>query len=202
MSSADDAAAAFRAGDLVILPTDTVYGLACTPDADEPVRALSALKDRPPSRPLALLTGSVDRLLDCVPELRGRSERFARALLPGPYTLVFPNPAQRYARLTGNRPETIGVRVPALSGPAADVLARGTAVAATSANVHGGPDPRRIEDIPVSLLSAVSVVLDGGELPGVPSTVVDLTGAEPRILREGAIPAAEALAAVAEVLDG
>ena len=196
MSSIDDAVGAIRSGDLVVLPTDTVYGLACTPDADEPVRVLSALKGRPPEQPLALLAATVDRLLDAVPELRGDDERVARALLPGPYTLVFPNPARRFARLTGERPETIGVRVPELAGPGAVVLDQVGVVAATSANVHGGPDPRRVEDVPVSILAAVSALIDGGELPGTPSTVVDLTGKEPRVLREGAVPADEALARV------
>jgi L-threonylcarbamoyladenylate synthase len=200
VSTAVDAIAALRAGDLVVLPTDTVYGLACSPDGEQPVRALSELKGRPTGQPLALLAGSVDRLVQLVPELRGASERLARALLPGPYTLVFPNPARRYARLTGERPETIGVRVPDLPAAAADMLAGVAAVAATSANVHGGPDPRRLEDVPVSILSAASVVLDAGELPGVPSTVVDLTGEEPRLLREGAVPTEAALAAVARAL--
>lgn len=196
MSTVHDAVAAIHAGDLVVLPTDTVYGLVCTPDGDEPTRALSALKGRPPAQPLAILASSVDRLLDAVPELRGEPERVARALLPGAYTLVFPNPARRYARLTGERPETIGVRVPELTGPGAIVLDDVGVVAATSANVHGGPDPRRIEDVPVSILAAVAAVIDDGELPGVPSTVLDLTGEEPRVLREGAVPAREALARV------
>jgi L-threonylcarbamoyladenylate synthase len=200
VSTAVDAVAALRAGDLVVLPTDTVYGLACSPDGEEPMRALSELKGRPPGQPLALLAGSVDRLVQLVPELAGASERVARALLPGAYTLVFPNPARRYARLTGERPDTIGVRVPELPPAAADVLAGVPAVAATSANVHGGPDPRRLEDVPVSILSGASVVLDAGELPGTPSTVVDLTGDEPRVLREGAVPADEALAAVTDAL--
>ena len=200
MSSAVDAIAALRAGDLVVLPTDTVYGLACTPDAAEALRALAELKGRPAGQPLALLAGSVDRLVELVPELAGSSERVARALLPGPYTLVLPNPARRFAALTGERPETIGVRVPDLPDIAADVFAGVPAVAATSANVHGGPDPARIEDVPVSILSAVSVVLDDGELPGTPSTVVDLSGEEPRVLREGAVSAEEALAAVADAL--
>ncbi len=196
VSSTAEAVAAIRAGDLVVLPTDTVYGLVCTPNGDAPVRALSALKGRSPEQPLALLAASIDRLVDAVPELRGKSERTARALLPGPYTLVFPNPARRFARLTGERPETIGVRVPALAGPGAVVLDRVGLVAATSANVHGGPDPRRIEDVPVSILAAAAVVVDGGELPGTPSTVLDLAGDEPRVLREGAVHAAAALAAV------
>jgi L-threonylcarbamoyladenylate synthase len=197
VSTVQEAVGAIRAGDLVVLPTDTVYGLACTPDGETPVEALSTLKGRPPEQPLALVGASIDRLLDAVPELRGDAERVARALLPGPYTLVFPNPAQRFARLTGERPETIGVRVPDLAGPGAVLLDQVGVVAATSANVHGGPDPRRVEDVPVSILAAVAAVIDDGELPGVPSTVVDLTSGEPRVLREGAVPAAEALAAVA-----
>jgi L-threonylcarbamoyladenylate synthase len=200
VSTALDAIAALRAGDLVVLPTDTVYGLACSPEGDEPVRALSELKGRPAGQPLALLAGSVDRLVELVPELRGESERVARALLPGPYTLVLPNPARRYARLAGENPETIGVRVPELPLAAADVLAGVAAVVATSANLHGGPDPRRVEDVPIAILDAASVVLDIGELPGTPSTVLDLTGDEPRVLREGAVPAREALAAVASAL--
>jgi L-threonylcarbamoyladenylate synthase len=199
VSTVQEAVAAIHAGDLVVLPTDTVYGLVCTPDGEEPTRALSALKGRPPEQPLALVGASVDRLLDAVPELRGGAERVARALLPGPYTLVFPNPARRFARLTGERAETIGVRVPEVAGPGAVVLDQVGIVAATSANVHGGPDPGRVEDVPVSILAAVAAVIDDGELPGTPSTVVDLTGNGPRVLREGAVPAAEALAAVADV---
>jgi L-threonylcarbamoyladenylate synthase len=202
MSSALDAIAALRAGDLVVLPTDTVYGLACSPESVESVRALSELKARPAGQPLALLAGSVDRLVELVPELRRDGERIARALLPGPYTLVLPNPGQRYRQLTAERPDTIGVRVPVLPQDVADVLAGVAAVTATSANLHGATDPRRVEDIPVSILSAAAVVLDGGELPGTPSTVVDLTGVEPRVLREGAVPMDEAMAAVTTALDG
>jgi L-threonylcarbamoyladenylate synthase len=80
----------------------------------------------------------------------------------------------------------------------AELLQRVGVVAATSANLHGGADPRRIEDVPAEILDAVAAVLDAGELPGTPSTVVDLTGPEPRILREGAVPAAEALSQLGE----
>jgi L-threonylcarbamoyladenylate synthase len=73
------------------------------------------------------------------------------------------------------------------------------AVMATSANLHGGPDPRRLSDVPEEIRAACGALVDGGELPGVPSTVLDLTGLEPRVLREGAVPAAEALARVAAV---
>lgn len=200
MSAGAEAAAAIRAGGLVVLPTDTVYGLACSPYRESPVRALSERKSRTPGQPIALLAASVDELLECVPELRGRSAVMARALLPGPFTLVLPNPARRFPWLTGSRPETIGVRVPALAGVGRDLLDEVAALAATSANLHGGPDPRRLGDVPVELLEH-AVALDGGELPGMPSTVLDLTGPEPRVLREGAVAAADALARV-EVVRG
>ncbi|HXF97640.1 MAG TPA: L-threonylcarbamoyladenylate synthase [Gaiellaceae bacterium] len=195
MSAVEEVAAAIRAGEPAIVPTDTVYGLACTPYREGPVRRLSRLKRRPPGQPIALLACDVDTLLECVPELRGRAAVLARALLPGPYTLVLPNPARRFPWLAGSRPETIGVRVPAVSGAAAELLARVGALAATSANLHGGPDPGRLEDVPEELRAAC-LALDVGELPGTASTVLDLTGLEPVVLREGAVPAAEALARV------
>ena len=118
----------------------------------------------------------------------------------GPYTVVLSNPARRFPWLAGARPGTIGVRVPELSGPAADVLQRVGVVAATSANLHGGPDPCRLEDVPEEIAVAVAGVFDVGELPGTASTVLDLTGPEPVVLREGAVPAAEALARAAKAL--
>jgi L-threonylcarbamoyladenylate synthase len=190
------AIAALRAGELVVIPTDTVYGLACRPDRERSVRALSELKGRPPAQPIALVASAVDALLDRVPELRGQSEAILRALLPGAYTLVLPNPALRFPWLTGERPDTIGVRVPELTGAAAGILAEVGTVAATSANRHGEVDAGSLRDVPDAILHAVAAVVDGGELPGTPSTVLDLTGAEPRVLREGAVPAAEALAHV------
>jgi L-threonylcarbamoyladenylate synthase len=92
------------------------------------------------------------------------------------------------------------VRLPDVEGAAAELLEAVGAVAATSANLHGGADPARVEDVPRDILDAVAAVLDDGELPGSPSTVVDLTGSEPRVLREGAVPANEALARIARSL--
>jgi L-threonylcarbamoyladenylate synthase len=137
-----------------------------------------------------LLARSADRLLERVPELD------ARVLLPGAYTLILPNPQRRYPWLTGGRPDTIGVRIPELPPAAAEVLDEVGAVLATSANAHGGRDPRRLEDVPEEIRAACGALVDGGELSGMPSTVLDLTGPEPKILREGAVPAAEALARV------
>ncbi len=196
MSTVSETVASLEAGELVVVPTDTVYGLACRADRHESISALSVLKRRSPEQPIALVAGSVEALLELVPELD------SALLLSGPFTLVLSNPAQRLPWLAGSRPDTIGVRLPALAGAAAALFEEVGVVAATSANLHGGTDPRRVEDVPGEILDAVAAVLDGGELPGLPSTVLDLTGTEPRVLREGAVPAAEALARIATVLDG
>jgi L-threonylcarbamoyladenylate synthase len=187
----DDAVDGIRAGRSIVIPTDTVYGLAAAPHRPEPVQALYRLKGRDEAQPTALVAASVEKLLELVPELAGRA---LRAFLPGPFTLILPNPAQRFRWLTGTSPETIGVRVPELVRSARVVLDRVGALAATSANRPGEPDPRRLDDVPEEIRAGCAAVFDGGELPGIPSTVVDLTGPEPRVVREGAIPAAEALA--------
>jgi L-threonylcarbamoyladenylate synthase len=189
----DEAVDALRAGKPVVLPFDTVYGLAAEPYREESTLRLYKLKGRAETHPTALVASDLDYLLECVPELRGRAATLARQLLPGPLTLVVPNPARRFRWLTGTSPETIGVRVPELTGPGGEVLARVGAVVATSANLPGEPDPRRLADIPEPIRAGAAAVVDGGELPGTPSTVVDLTGPEPRILREGAVPAGEML---------
>jgi len=109
---------------------------------------------------------------------------------------VLPNPAKRYRWLTGLRPDTIGIRVPELEGYGKQVLERVGAVAATSANLHGAPEPRSVSDIPQELIDGISELVDAGALPGPPSTVIDFTGAEPQVLREGAGAVDRALAAV------
>jgi L-threonylcarbamoyladenylate synthase len=195
----EDAVAAIRAGGLAIVPTDTVYGLAASPLGAEPVRRLYLAKGRADPQPTALVAASLDALRRAVPELGDRDARIAAALLPGPYTLVVANPARRFPWLNGSSPATIGVRVPAVAGVAKQLLDRVGLLAATSANLPGGPDPRRLEDVPDELRVA-AVALDGGELPGTASTVLDLTADEPHVLREGAVPAAEALRTVASVL--
>lgn len=190
----EEIVAAIRAGEPVIVPTDTVYGFAADAFREPPVRRLYRLKGRGEAQPTALVAADVDVVLDAVPELDGRATSALRALLPGPYTLILPNPARRFSWLTGNRPETIGVRVPALSGDPAELMRRVRAVAATSANRPGGPDPRSVDEIPEELRQGCAAVLDVGELPGTPSTVLDLTGPEPEVVRVGAVPAEEALA--------
>jgi L-threonylcarbamoyladenylate synthase len=189
----EEAAAAIRAGKPVVLPTDTVYGLCADPYREGPTRELYRLKGREEGQPTALLAHDVEFLFECVPELRGRAGTIVRALVPGPFTLILPNPGRRYPWLTGSSPETIGVRVPELDGPGARVLELVGAVVATSANLPGGHDPRTLDQVPEEIRAGAAALVDGGELPGTPSTVLDLTGREPRVVREGAVPAAEAL---------
>jgi L-threonylcarbamoyladenylate synthase len=184
-----DAVAALRAGRPVLLPTDTVYGLAAVP-GEEAARRLYALKGREAAQPTALLAASLDALLEAVPELdRATLER----LLPGPFTLVVGNPAGRFPWLTGGRPGAIGVRVPELPEPARAVVAPVGVVLATSANDPGGPNPASLDEVPPRIRGGVAAEVDAGRLPGTPSTVVDLSGDEPRILREGAVTAGDVL---------
>ena len=192
-STVDEAVDAVRAGEPVIVPTDTVYGLACTPHEEEAVRRLYRLKGRTGEQPTALVVADLDVLFDCIPELHGRAATIARALLPGAYTLVLANPAERFRWLTGPRADAIGLRVPALEGPGRELLDRVGALAATSANLPGGPDPRLLADVPGVLRAAAAAELDGGELPGTASTVLDCTGREPIVLRAGAASVGDAL---------
>ena len=179
---------ALRSGRAALLPTDTVYGLVSLP-TEAAVAALYALKGRPPAQPTALLAATAGQLRQAIPELDPDS------LVRGPYTLVLPNPRRRYAWLAGARPDAIGVRLPDLSPEATAVLDAVGCVAATSANDPGGPDPLTLDDVPQHLRDACPA-LDAGPLPGVPSTVIDLTGPEPVVLREGAVPSAVALARI------
>ena len=185
---------ALRAGRPVLLPTDTVYGLCVSPYRAAPVERLYRVKGRDLGRPTALLATSHELLFECVPELRGHAGVIARAVLPGPYTLVLPNPARRFRWLTGTRPDTIGVRIPELPETTRRVVAAVGAVAATSANGAGGRDPAAVDEVPEEILIACGAVLREGRLPGTPSTVIDFTGRKPVVLREGPAPADEAIA--------
>jgi L-threonylcarbamoyladenylate synthase len=184
-----DPVAALDAGLLVLLPTDTVYGLVSAP-GEEPAQRLYALKGRSRAQPTALIAPSVEAMIDAIPEL---DAAILHKLLPGPYTLVVPNPAGRFPWLTGGEPGPIGVRVPVLPRAVQDVIGAAGIVLATSANDPGGPNPATLDVVPQRIRDGCAAELDLGALPGTPSTVLDLTGAEPRVLREGAVPAADAL---------
>jgi L-threonylcarbamoyladenylate synthase len=194
-----EAVEAIRDGLPVILPTDTVYGLCASCYREAPVQRLRRLKGTPAEQPIALLASDLEVVLDAVPELRGRAAVLARALFPAALTLILPNPGRRFRWLTGPDPTKIGIRVPDLPAASRAVLDRVGAVAATSANVHGGRDPASASEIPDEIWKGAGVLVDAGKLPGTPSTVLDLTDAQPRVVREGAVSAEEALATIARV---
>ena len=177
-----------RSGGVAVFPADTVYGLACDPEIAEAVARLYALKGRPPAKPAAVMFFDRELALAALPELGARTRALLERLLPGGVTVLLPNPRRRFPLACGPDPDTLGVRVPdvpLLAGVRRPVLQ-------SSANLAGGPDARRLEDVPESVRGAVDLVIDGGELAGTPSTVVDLRGFEAsgdwRIVRAGAVP--------------
>lgn len=188
-------------GGVALFPSDTVYGLATEPDSAEGVRRLYALKRRPSGQPAAVMFFDLSLALDALAELGPRTRAALERLLPGPYTLLVPNPARRFPLACGPEPERLGVRVPALPDALEPLRAVRWPLLQSSANLSGGPDARRIEDVEESIRRGVDLQLDGGELPGVASTVVDLTayeaGGEPEVMREGAVPAADVRSALA-----
>jgi L-threonylcarbamoyladenylate synthase len=191
VSAVDEAAAALEQGLPAVLPFDTVYGLVAVADRVDAVRAMYELKGRVPAQPTALVAATVEQLLAAVPELDGQTA--VAALLPGPLTLILPNPAERFRWLTGDNPAALGVRVPNLPAETAAVVERAGVVVATSANDPGAADPAILDDVPERIRAGAGAAIDGGPVPGTPSTVVDLTGPQPRIVREGAVPAGEVL---------
>jgi L-threonylcarbamoyladenylate synthase len=178
-------------GGVALFPADTVYGLATHPESSDGVARIYEMKGRPPARPAAVMFFDIDAL----PLLGSRTHEAVQRLLPGPLTVVVPNPGGLFPLACGPDPSLLGVRVPLLSGALEPLRAVSWPVLQTSANLSGGPDARRIEDVPESIRSSVDVVLDAGSLPGVPSTVVDLSRYESdgtwSVIREGAVPASE-----------
>ncbi len=186
-----------RAGGLVAMPTDTVYGVGVALDARDGLPRLFAAKDRPLDRAIVLLVADADQAATVgvlSPAARTLAERF----WPGGLTLVLPQVlgAELPAVLTAGG-DTIGVRLPAHDCPRALARALGP-LPVTSANISGRPDARDAAGVLDQLGDRVDLVLDGGPVPGgVPSTVVDCTGDRPRVLRAGAVDRG-ALAAVLE----
>jgi L-threonylcarbamoyladenylate synthase len=173
------------AGGVVVFPADTVYGLACDPGDARAVERIYTLKGRPQDKPAAVMFFHPDAIDLPVGD---RTRAALGALLPGPVTVLLSNPEGRYPLACGPDPSTIGVRVPDLAGMA---LWR-RPILQTSANLSGGPDARRLADVPESIREGADLCIDGGELPGIASTVVDLRRYEQAgvwvVLREGAVP--------------
>ena len=174
-------------GGIALFAADTVYGLACDPTSADAVTRLYELKGRPQDKPAAVMFFALDAALGALPELGPRSRAALAALLPGAVTLLLPNPLARYPLACGPDPWTLGLRVPALgalAGVAAPVLQ-------SSANRSGEPDARALDDVDPAVRAGVDLVLDGGTLPGTPSTVVDMRRYEDAgrwsLVREGAV---------------
>ena len=182
-------------GGVAVFPADTVYGLACDPGSAAAVERLYALKGRAPDKPAAVMFFAPDAALAALPELDARTRAAAEGLLPGGVTLLLPNPRGRWPLACGPDPGTLGLRVPDVP----PLRAVAVPVLQSSANRSGGADARRLADVPAALRAGADLVLDGGELPGTPSTVVDLRGYAAdgtwAVLREGAV-AVEAIATV------
>jgi L-threonylcarbamoyladenylate synthase len=182
-------------GGVAIFPADTVYGLATEPQSREGVERLYRLKGRAPDKPAAVMFFQLEAALAALPELGERTRAAVERLLPGALTLVLPNPARRYPLACGPTPERLGLRVPLLEGELAPLATVGWPVLQSSANRSGERDARSLADIDERVRAGADMVLDAGELPGTPSTVVDLTRYEAdgtwELMREGAVPASE-----------
>lgn len=182
----DALVAALEAGEPVVIPTDTVYGLAALPSVPGATARLYALKDRRPDVPLAVLVAGPDDLVDLAAEVDGRTADLVGRHWPGPLTVVVRRHPDRAGWDLGGDPDTIGVRCPAHDLVRA-VAARTGPIAATSANRHGRPTPATAAGAAASLTGPVAVVADGSRLAGAASTVVDVTVEPWRILRQGAL---------------
>ncbi len=190
-------------GGVAVFPADTVYGLACDPHSADAVHRLYALKGRPAAKPAAIMFFGLRDALTALPELGAHTAAALRHLLPGGVTVLLPNPAGRFPLAGGPDPATLGLRVPRLTGALDALTGLRRPVLQSSANRAGGADPRRVGDVPRAMRRAVDLVLDGGELPGTPSTVVDLRayehGGDWSVLREGAVPVTAVAAALEAV---
>ena len=195
-----DSAARFErcigVGGVAVFPSDTVYGLACDPDDALAVERLYLLKRRQREKPSAVMFFALDWAFESLPELGDGTGAALARLLPGPVGVLVPNPAARFPVACGEDLATLGLRVPAVESLAEVRLP----VLQSSANRTGGPDPRSLAEVPELLRAGVDLVIDGGELPGTPSTLVDLRSYERdgswSVIRAGAVSAGE----LAEVL--
>ncbi len=186
-----------------MFPSDTVYGICCDPENERAARRLYELKGRPPARASAVMFFALEPALALLSELPETERLALQVLLPGPLTLLLANPAQRFAAACRADPLTLGLRVPKLPASLSALSAVTIPIMQSSANTSGQPDARTLDQVPESMRAGADLVLDGGELPGTPSTVIDLRdlGAEGRwhILREGALPKGDVEAALARI---
>jgi L-threonylcarbamoyladenylate synthase len=175
-------------GGVAVFPADTVYGLACNPGSPSSVGRMHAVKGRDEGRPSAVMFFGLEQALRALDWLGERTVDALRRLLPGPVTVIVPNPSGRYSLAGGSG---LGVRVPRLEGSLEPLAAARMSVLQTSANPTGAPDARSVSDIATEILEGVDMVLDGGALSGVPSSVLDMSryeqNGEWKLLRETAL---------------
>jgi L-threonylcarbamoyladenylate synthase len=174
-------------GGVAIFPADTLYGLACDPLDSEANQRIHRIKGRDEGKPMAVMYFSPLAMRELVAGLGDRSRRAISELLPGPVTLVVANPDRRYPLASRDVPETLGVRL--IAGPLAGAM---TPILQTSANRSGEAAPRSFEEIHDQVLAGADLAIDGGELIGATSTVIDLSELDSagrwEVLREGALP--------------
>jgi L-threonylcarbamoyladenylate synthase len=185
-------------GGVAVFPSDGLYGLACDPLDAGAIAKIHRLKGRDDGKPSAVMYFSPLAIRELVAGLGPRTKAAVSALLPGPVTLVVANGQRRYPLACRQDPERLGVRL--IGGPLAGTMCP---VFQTSANLSGEPAPARFEDVPDSIREGVDLAIDGGELPGLPSTVVDVAGLEEdgswRILRDGALSPGDLASRLASV---
>jgi L-threonylcarbamoyladenylate synthase len=185
-------------GGVAVFPSDGLYGLACDPLDPAAIARIHRLKGRDDGKPSAVMYFSPLAIRELVSGLGPRTKAAVSALLPGPVTLVVANPQRRYPLACRQDPERLGIRL--IAGPLAGTM---SPVFQTSANLSGEPAPARFEDVPDSILDGVDLAIDGGELLGLPSTVVDIAAIDEdgswRVLRDGALSPGDLASAFASV---
>jgi L-threonylcarbamoyladenylate synthase len=190
-------------GGVAVFPSDTVYGICCDPENQAAARRLYELKGRPATRASAVMFFSLDPALEMLSELPEADRLALQVLLPGPLTILLGNPAKRFAAACRTDPLTLGLRVPRLPTRLSALTGITVPIMQSSANASGQPDARRLDDVPPEMRQGADLVLDGGELPGTPSTVIDLRDLETdgrwHVLREGALPKTDVEAALARL---
>ena len=196
------AAELLRAGELVALPTETVYGLAANAFDPNAVAKIFAAKGRPAQNPIIVHVASLEMAQRCVVQWPELAEKLAKAFWPGPLTLVLPRSPKIPDAVTAGG-ETVGVRWPSHPFIQAVIRACDFPLAAPSANVSNQLSPTNAEHVKKSLADKISLIIDGGQSQvGIESTVIDLTARPPRLLRPGMIHAESLLAVTGELTLG
>jgi L-threonylcarbamoyladenylate synthase len=185
-------------GGVAVFPADGLYGLACDPLDTAAIARIHRLKGRDDGKPSAVMYFSPLAIREIVSGFGPRTKAAVSALLPGPVTLVVANPQRRYPLACRQDPERLGIRL--IGGLLAGTM---LPVFQTSANLSGEAPPARFEDVPDSIVDGADLAIDGGELPGLPSTVVDITSIDEdgswQILRDGALSPGDLASALASV---